>query len=68
MKLKRHSRTLWFNGVMGFISLALLGAEFFVDFVREVAPVWVATLLLGLCAINNAANWWLRMRTGSPVK
>ena len=68
IKRKRDSKTLWFNGAMGFISAALIGAEFFTDFIREVAPAWVATLLLGICAINNAANWWLRMHTDSPVK
>jgi hypothetical protein len=68
IKTRKQSRTLWFNGVMGAVSLALLGAEFFVDFVREIAPAWVATLLLGLCAINNMVNWWLRMHTDSPVK
>lgn len=68
MKLKKHSRTLWFNGVMGFISAALLGAEFFAGVVKELAPAWLYISLLSLCAANNAANWWLRMRTGSPVK
>ena len=68
MKLKKHSRTLWFNGVMGSVSSVLVGAEFFTDFIREVAPAWVATLLLGICAANNAANWWLRMQTDGPVK
>lgn len=67
-KLKKKSRTLWFNGVMGALSMAIAGAEFFTGFIKEIAPAWVYILLLVVCGMNNAANWWLRLRTSEPVK
>lgn len=68
IKTRKQSRTLWFNGVMGFISAALLGIEFFADVVKEIAPAWIYMSLLSLCAINNAANWWLRLHTSRPIE
>lgn len=67
-KPKRKSKTLWFNGVMGAVSMVIAGAEFFTGFIKEIAPTWVYILLLVICGTNNAINWLLRLKTSEPVK
>lgn len=68
LKKKSKSKTLWFNGVMGMLSMVIAGAEFFTGFIKEIAPAWVYILLLVICGLNNAANWYLRLNTTEPVK
>ena len=45
-KPKKKSKTLWFNGVLGTVSMVIAGVEFFTGFIKEIAPGWVYTSLL----------------------
>lgn len=67
-KPKKKSRTLWFNGVLGTVSMVIAGVELFTEFIKEIAPGWVYASLLVTCSLNNAVNWFLRLNTDRPVK
>ena len=68
MKRKRNSKTLWFNGAFGILSTAISGLAFFTDVLREVVAPWMIIALLLVIALNNAINWWLRLRTSESIK
>jgi hypothetical protein len=67
-KPREKSKTLWFNGVLGTVSMVIAGVEFFTGFIKEIAPGWVYTSLLIACGLNNAVNWFLRLNTDRPVR